>query len=120
MPKNPLPGTYYNGLSNAARTLAPTAVLIRILPRSRAVTHFYGVDFERLPVDRSTDQKITQLIRQRFASIADWRYAHDFHIPTGRLYLTPDPAQRGYVPEDDRSFGTSSTRYIATADGVAQ
>ncbi|MGW8329425.1 hypothetical protein ACWGLE_16125 [Streptomyces sp. NPDC055897] len=120
MPKNSLPIMHCTGLSDTVRALTPTAVLVRILPVSRAVTYIFEGDFWRLIVDRAIERQVTRMIRQHFASVADWRYAHDFHVPSGRLYLTPEPAQKGYVPEDDSSFGMSPTRYVATADGGAR
>lgn len=120
MPKNPLPVAYSSGLSESIRNLAPTTAVVRIFPLPRAVTHFYEADFERVYVGPDVERPATQLIRQHFASAADWRRAHDFHVPTGRLYRTPDPVQKGYVPEDDKSFGMSSTRYVSTAGGGAR
>ncbi|MEV0278603.1 hypothetical protein AB0I22_19775 [Streptomyces sp. NPDC050610] len=68
-------------------------------------------------MDHDIERTATRLIRQHFAPVADWRHAHDFHIPTGGLYLTPEPDQTGYIPEDDRSFGMSPIRYINSAYG---
>lgn len=120
MPKNPLPVAYSSVLSVSIRNLAPTTALVRVFPLPRAVTHFYGADFERVYVDPDVERPATRLIRQHFASVADWRRAHDFHVPTGRLYRTPGPVQIGYVPEDDKSFGMSFTRYVSAADGGAR
>lgn len=120
MPENSLSATKFTGLSSAVRALVPTADLVRVFAVLRAVAHVYGDGFERLLVDRDVEREATRLIRWHFAAVADWRYAHDFHVPTGCLYLSPAPVQRGYVPEDDRTFGLSPLRYIATADGGAR
>ncbi len=60
------------------------------------------------------------MIRRNFGDAADWRRAHDFYLPTGTLYLTPEPHQNGYIPEDDHSFGLSRIRRIAISDGESR
>ncbi|MDX3388181.1 hypothetical protein PV682_43100 [Streptomyces niveiscabiei] len=63
------------------------------------------------------EDQAARLVRHHFGDAVDWRLPHDFHVPTGRLYLTPHPDRVGYVPEDDRSFGMRDERYVATAHG---
>ncbi|MFI6372398.1 hypothetical protein [Streptomyces sp. NPDC050546] len=104
-------------LSTAIRNIAPTAVLVRVYPERRSVTHLFEPDFYRILVDRRTERMAAGMIRRKFCNTADWRIAHDFHLPTGTLYLTPEPHQNGYIPEDDHSFGLSPVRRIAIADG---
>ncbi|MEV3853080.1 hypothetical protein AB0J38_01995 [Streptomyces sp. NPDC050095] len=107
-------------LSAAIRELAPTAVLARVHPERRDVTHIFEEDFYRLLIDRQTEDRVARLIRRTFGDIPDWRRAHDFYLPTGALYLTPEPSQRGFVPEDDLSFGLAPARRIAMPDGTGR
>ncbi|MFF9346684.1 hypothetical protein [Streptomyces sp. NPDC014734] len=93
------------------------AVLVRVYPERQSVTHLFGSDFFRMLIDRRTEEKLAHMVRINFDKAADWRRAHDFHIPTGALYITPEPNQTGYIPEDDKSFGLSPFRRIAIADG---
>ncbi|MFJ8957450.1 hypothetical protein ACIRO1_45920 [Streptomyces sp. NPDC102381] len=104
-------------LSDAIRELAPTVVLARIHPEHRAVTHLFEEDFYRMLIDRQTEDRVARLIRCSFGDVPDWRRAHDFYLPTETLYLTPEPDQNGYVPEDDQSFGLSLSRRIAIGGG---
>ncbi|GAA2929362.1 hypothetical protein GCM10010524_66450 [Streptomyces mexicanus] len=106
-----------NGLSEAIRSLAPTAALIRILPDKGTVTHLYDDEFFQLLTGRETELEVTRLVRRHFADVADWRRSHDFHVPTGNLYRSPEAFQNGYVPEDDQSFGMTRQRFVASADG---
>ncbi|MEW1721586.1 hypothetical protein [Streptomyces sp. NPDC093109] len=115
MSQNPSAASPCADLSDAIRAIAPAAVLVRVFPPEQAVTHLYGLDFHRILVDRESEEDAARLIRRRFARAADWRRAHDFHLPTRALYRTPEPFQSGYVPEDDSSFGIASTRYIGTS-----
>lgn len=106
-------------LGDVIRDMAPTAVLARVYPGERwAVTHLFEEDFYRMLVDRHTEEGVARLIRWAFSDAADWRRAHDFYLPTGTLYRTPEPCQRGYVPEDDHSFGLSPVRRIAISAGT--
>ncbi|QHC26355.1 hypothetical protein [Streptomyces sp. GS7] len=98
--------------------LVPTTALVRIFPPARAVTHFYCDEFLRVWVRPDVEREVTRRIKKHFTGIADWRHAHDFHVSTGRLYLTPEPYQRGYVPEDDGTFGTDPQRLVAVAGGA--
>ncbi len=104
-------------LDAAIREIAPTMVLARVYPERRSVTHLFESDFYRMLIDRRIEERVAHLIRKHFGSTADWRRAHDFYLPTGTLYLTPEPHQNGYIPEDDHSFGLSITRRIAITDG---
>ncbi|WP_159391232.1 hypothetical protein [Streptomyces viridochromogenes] len=100
-------------LSAAIREVAPTAVLARVYPERRSVTHLFESDFYRMLIDRRTEERVAHMIRRNFGDSADWRRAHDFYLPTGTLYLTPEPHQIGYIPEDDHSFGLALVRRIA-------
>ncbi|MDX2531598.1 hypothetical protein [Streptomyces scabiei] len=104
-------------LDAAIREIAPTTILARVYPERRTVTHLFESDFYRMLIDRRAEERVAHLIRKHFGSAADWRRAHDFYLPTGTLYLTPEPHQNGYIPEDDHSFGLSIARRIAIADG---
>ncbi|MBT2405564.1 MULTISPECIES: hypothetical protein [unclassified Streptomyces] len=104
-------------LGDAIREIAPTAVLARVFPERRAVTHLFESDFYRMLIDRQTEERVARMIRRNFGDAADWRRAHDFYLPTGTLHLAPEPHQNGYVPEDDHSFGLALTRRIAISDG---
>ncbi|GAA3162210.1 hypothetical protein GCM10017688_05520 [Streptomyces ramulosus] len=106
-------------LSGVVLDLVPESALVRIFPRARAVTHFYDSKFLLVRTHRGIERKITRLIRQSFSSCADWRRVHDFHVASGCLYLAPEIYQRGYVPEDDKTFGLTSSRLIATSAGGA-
>lgn len=106
-------------LRNAIHTVAPTAVLVRVYPVRRAVTHIFEADFQRALIGQKTEMAVTHMVRQKFDDAADWRLAHDFYLPTGTLYLSPEPYQKGYVPEDDLTFGLAPARLIAIGDGNA-
>ncbi|MFI2228212.1 hypothetical protein, partial [Streptomyces fradiae] len=93
------------------------AVLVRVYPERQSVTHLFESDFYRMLIDRRSGEMVARMIRRKFGDAADWRRTHDFYLPTGTLYLTPEPHQNGYVPEDDHSFGLSLARRIAIADG---
>lgn len=112
----PAPSPWAN-LGDAIREIAPTAVLARVYPERRAVTHLYESDFYRILIGRQTEESVAHMIRVSFGDAADWRRAHDFYLPTGTLYLTPEPYQNGFVPEDDHSFGLALARRIAISDG---
>ncbi|MFG2671615.1 hypothetical protein [Streptomyces sp. NPDC048445] len=101
----------------AIREIAPSTVLVRVYPQSRSITHLFESDFYRMFTDRRTEEEVARVIKRGFGKIADWRYAHDFYLPTATLYLTPEPHQNGYIPEDDSSFGLSGHRRIAIAGG---
>ena len=117
MSQNKLMASSHKSLGQAIRHIAPTAVLVRIHPEHRAATYFFESDFYRLARDLQTERAATHLIRGYFGDRADWRIAHDFYLPTGELYLTPEPHQNGYIPEDDESFGLTPVRRIAIFDG---
>jgi hypothetical protein len=104
-------------LRNAIHSLAPTAVLIRIYPEGRAVTHIFAADFYRALIGRETRMMVAHMVRHKFGNAPDWRRAHDFNLPTGGLYLTPEPYQKGYIPEDDMTFGLAPARLISIGDG---
>ncbi|MCT6775715.1 hypothetical protein LXH09_03585 [Streptomyces sp. CS7] len=101
----------------AIREIAPTAALVRVYPQRRSVTHLFESDFYRMLIDRRTEEEVARVIRRGFGKLADWRLAHDFYLPTATLYLTPEPHQNGYIPEDDNSFGLARHRRIAIAGG---
>ncbi|MFB6533055.1 hypothetical protein [Streptomyces noursei] len=105
-------------LVDKIKALAPAVALVRIFPPARAVTHFYGDEFIRVWVGSDIEREVTRVIKRHFTDVADWRSAHDFQISTGHLYLTPEPYQRGYVPEDDGTFGTTLHRMVAVAGGA--
>ncbi|QNP71534.1 hypothetical protein IAG44_20280 [Streptomyces roseirectus] len=107
----------HNELSQALHSLAPDAALIRVFPKRQGMIHFYGADFFMLLAPQDVEERAARLIRQHFGDAVDWRLPHDFHVPTGCLYVTPHPDRVGYVPEDDRSFGLLAERYVATAHG---
>lgn len=104
-------------ISAAIREIAPTAALVRVYPERRSVTHLFESDFYLMLIDRRTEEEVARIVRRRFDKVADWRRAHDFYLPTETLYLTPEPHQNGYIPEDDHSFGLSLHRRIAIVGG---
>ncbi|NDZ76965.1 hypothetical protein G3I19_00195 [Streptomyces sp. SID10853] len=105
-------------ISDAIREMAPTAILVRVYPKRQGVTLLFESDFYQMLIDHQVEERVACLIRQEFGAAADWRRAHDFYLPSGALYLTPEPYQNGYVPEDDRSFGIALARRIAISDGT--
>lgn len=117
MLQNSPSGFRHTNMSAAIRKIAPTAVLVRIYPERRSVTHLFESDFYRMLIDRRTEEEVACMVRRRFGKAADWRLAHDFYLPTETLYLTPEPHQDGYIPEDDHSFGLSLHRRIAIVGG---
>lgn len=116
MPQNRTSSSPFTDLGKAIREIAPTTVLVRIYPTRRSVTHLFGSDFYRIPTERQSEEIVARLIRERSGNTADWRLAHDFYIPTGAIYLSPEPHQNGYIPEDDQSFGLALSRRIAILD----
>ncbi|MFF1906363.1 hypothetical protein [Kitasatospora sp. NPDC058218] len=117
MPQNDLKASTRTSLGDAIGEIAPTAVLVRIFPPRRAATYLFEPDFYRTFLDRKVEQGVERLVRRAFDSVADWRLAHDFYLPTGELYLTPEAHQNGYIPEDDQSFGLMPARRIAIFEG---
>lgn len=117
MPQNSSSGFRRANISAAIREIAPTTALVRVYPERRSVTHLFESDFYRMLIDRRTEEEVASIVRRRFGKIADWRLAHDFYLPTETLYLTPEPHQNGYVPEDDHSFGLALHRRIAIVGG---
>ncbi len=109
-----------NRVSREVRSMIPGCVLVRIFPKQRSLTHFYTGEFSRILASREQEFHVAQLVRRHFGNNPDWRHAHDFHVPTGGLYLTPHPTRVGYIPEDDFSFGISMVRFVATATRGAQ
>ncbi|UNZ18169.1 hypothetical protein [Streptomyces sp. 891-h] len=112
MPQYPTADSPCPHLSDAIRIFAPSAELARVYPRSRGVMHLFSSDFRRVHIEQSSAAVVAHLVRDHFSSFVDWRRAHDFHLPTGTLYLTPEPQQQGYVPEDDFTFGLNPFRRI--------
>ncbi|MFD6417010.1 hypothetical protein [Streptomyces sp. NPDC060194] len=104
-------------LSIAIREKVPTAILARVYPKRRSVTQMFDMDFELILTSRQVEADVAGMIRRGFGDAADWRLAHDFHLPTATLYLSPEPHQNGYVPEDDRTFGLATVHRVATYDG---
>ncbi|MFE3473831.1 hypothetical protein ACFXOI_19670 [Streptomyces bacillaris] len=117
MLQNNLSGLRPTNLCAAIREIAPTAALVRVYPQCRSVTHLFESDFYRMLIDRRTEEEVARVIRCGFGKLADWRLAHDFYLPTATLYLTPEPHQNGYIPEDDKSFALALHRRIAIAGG---
>lgn len=104
-------------LGEEIRKVAPTAVLVRIFPVRRGFTYLFEPDFYRVFLDHRTEENMARLVRRTFGNLADWRIAHDFYLPTGDLYLTPEPHQKGYIPEDDQTFGLVPARRISISNG---
>jgi WhiB family transcriptional regulator, redox-sensing transcriptional regulator len=96
----------------AIHAVAPAAVLARVYPKWQAVAHVFQDDFHRALIGWKNEMAVAHLVRQKFADVADWRSPHDFHLPTGRLYIAPGPTQTGFVPEDDLTFGLAPARFI--------
>ncbi|MBD0689401.1 hypothetical protein [Streptomyces sp. CBMA123] len=117
MSQNNLTSSTRECLGGAIREIAPTAVLVRLFPEPRAATYLFDPDFYRRSLDRKVEEGVARLIRRTFDG-ADWRLAHDLYLPTGELYITPDPRQTGYIPEDDLSFGLAPARLVAILDGT--
>ena len=117
MPQNDLNASMRTSLGVAIGEMAPTAVLVRIFPVRRAGTYLFAPDFYRTFLDHKVEEGVARLVRRAFGGVADWRLAHDFYLPAGELYLSPEPHQNGYIPEDDQSFGLAPTRRIAIFDG---
>ncbi|MFJ8625605.1 hypothetical protein ACIRD3_22525 [Kitasatospora sp. NPDC093550] len=117
MPLNNLTSSTRECVGDAIRELVPTAILVRIFPERRAATYLFDPDFYRRPLGRKTEERVARMVRLAFDG-ADWRLAHDFYLPTGELYLTPEPHQTGYIPEDDETFGLAPARLIAILDGT--
>ncbi|MFD6468965.1 hypothetical protein [Streptomyces goshikiensis] len=109
----PMPGI----LGEEIRKVAPTTVLVRIFPVRRGFTYLFERDFYRTSLDHRIEEGVARLVRRAFGNLADWRVAHDFYLPTGDLYLTPEPHQKGYIPEDDQSFGLAPARRIEISGG---
>lgn len=120
MSQNESPASPCTNLGDSIRIIAPTAILVRLYPVRQAVTYFFEGDFHLLLLGQEAGEKAARLIRRNFGGNADWRRTHDFYLPTGRLYLTPEPNQKGYVPEDDFSFGLMPSRLISTSDRNGQ
>ncbi|GAA2241866.1 hypothetical protein GCM10010232_31170 [Streptomyces amakusaensis] len=118
MPQNDPKASACNSLGGAIGEISPSAILVRIFPARRGTTHLFEPDFHRTFLDRKVEAGVARLVRRTFGNVADWRLAHDFYLPTGELYLTPDPTQKGYIPEDDQSFGLAPARRIAILDGA--
>ncbi|WP_143076570.1 hypothetical protein [Streptomyces sp. MUSC 14] len=114
--QNDLASSPCANLGDAIREIAPTAALVRVYSERCAVTQLFESDFYRMLIDRRIEKEAARLIMCHFGDAADWRLSHDFHLPTGALYLTPEPYQIGYIPEDDHSFGLVRSRLIAIAD----
>jgi hypothetical protein len=117
MPQNNRVSDPSADLRNAIHTVASMAVLVRVYPKRRAVTHVFESSFYRTIIARETEGKRDYIIRQRFGNITDWRLAHDFYLPTGALYLTPEPYHERYVPEGDLTFGITPARLIVIGNG---
>lgn len=117
MPQNKPSAFQRTSISAEIREIAPPAVLVRVYPVRRAVTHLFASDFYRMLIDRRTEEEVARMVRRGFGKAVDWRRAHDFYLPTETLYLTPEPYQNGYVPEDDQSFGLSLSRRIVIGEG---
>lgn len=89
-------------LRSAICAVAQDAVLVRIYSKRRAVTHVFEHNYCRALIGWENEMAIAHMVCQNFGSAIDWRWTYDFHLPTGRLYLSPEPTQLGYVPEESR------------------
>ncbi|MGX2994875.1 hypothetical protein JNUCC64_11345 [Streptomyces sp. JNUCC 64] len=118
MPQNDPKASARNSLGEAIENISPSTILVRIFPARRGTTYLFGSDFHRTFLDRELEAGAARLVRRAFGDVADWRLPHDFYLPTGELYLTPEPTQTGYVPEDDQSFGLAPARRIAILGGA--
>lgn len=120
MSKN-APSGRVNSLSKALCEMAPEVVLVRVFPQGQGlVTQLYSEDFFQIMVSLNVRDDAARLVRRHFGNLADWRHAHDFHVPTGRLFFSPHPLRTGWIPQDDWSFGLLKERYVATARGGNQ
>ncbi|MEV7090146.1 hypothetical protein AB0O07_30400 [Streptomyces sp. NPDC093085] len=117
MHQNNPSGFRRENITAAIQEITPTVALVRIYPVRRPVTHLFESDFYRMLIDRTAEEEVARIVRRSFGNSADWRLAHDFYLPTETLYLTPEPHQNGYIPEDDRSFGLSLSRRVAEFGG---
>lgn len=105
-------------LSAEILKICPKAVLVRVYPVRRRITHLFASDFFRVTLEHALEERAGRLVRMTYCGSADWGFPHDFHVPTGTLYLTPDPHRTGYIPEEDRSFGmTPARRILICEDG---
>ncbi len=117
MPQNRISGFDAASISAAIREIESTVVLVRVHPARPPVTHLFGEDFYRMLIDRRAKDEATRIVRCGFGELVNWRRAHDFHVPTETLYLTPEPHESGYIPEDDHTFGLSPRRRITIPGG---
>ncbi|MGW7292823.1 hypothetical protein ACWGIB_10610 [Streptomyces xiamenensis] len=120
MPDNKPPRAAFGEIRDTIRELFPEAVVVRIYPEYRAITRFYDASFSRIDAELRIQIHIAQLIREGFGKITNWSFAHDFYVLSGTLCRTPEPDEQGYIPEDDRTFGFSSSRVVIAGDGADQ
>lgn len=116
MPQNPS----LHHLSAEILKISPMAVLVRVYPERRRITHLFAANFLRVPLDRTLEERAGRLVRNAYGDAPDWGFPHDFHVPTGILYLTPDPHRTGYIPQEDHSFGMSPARRIVICEDGAR
>lgn len=64
----------------------------------------YDKRFRKVGLDADAISAIDFLVRDSRPDI-DWSRDHDLHLDTGMLRRSPAVDDRGYIPEDDQSFG---------------
>ncbi|MET9365811.1 3'-5' exonuclease [Streptomyces sp. NPDC006632] len=109
-----LPSPRARRVADKVLSAAPEAVVVRIHCNRGAATAVrwagayatvFAADFERVSLSSTDAGTLGRLVAAAHPQAA-WPRSHDFHVATGQLGLSPDVHARGYIPEDDREFGT--------------
>jgi hypothetical protein len=79
----------------------------------------YDTTFNRVHLDPDAIAAIDDLMRTTRQDIA-WMTDHDWHLDVGMLRRSPLPEEKGFVPEDDRSFGGADPVFLPTPADLAR
>jgi hypothetical protein len=82
----------------------------------RPVRHVtaYDARFRPVMLDGDAVAAIDFVVRDARPDI-DWTRDHDLHLDTGMLRRSPGADDRGYIPEDDHSFGGADPVFLPQA-----
>ncbi len=67
----------------------------------------------QLHLNVDAQDAITSLMRSVRPDI-DWSVGHDYHLTTGMLRRSPAVGERGFSPEDDKTFGGADPVFLPT------
>lgn len=81
---------------------------------NRHVLYAYSAEYQRIPLDRGQQQMYLDGLMAHYPD-TNWHANWDYHVGAECLYPCPLPDQDGYIPEQDRCFGSGPLAIGASA-----